>query len=408
MTTKAGRMTIAALMILALAVPAVQARTYNFGGFRIRIPDASKAPSRSSTPGAYSTHPRWSTVIDNGFTLATNGQGIWIGYDETGTMVIQLEMRTPLAAKPETTIPVQVSVNNRFYESVMATVANEKMAVIFGPEVERILGRLMSGSSVLMVAEANQIGTHLTGSSAAIRQVRAAAAIQQRQFIASGGTTTPKADTKKTTQTAEEGIRYFLPGQQGTGTAEVRFNIVEGTGLVLYINFPAFEGSQDPDYSLPLTITETRRAVDLIRKAEEWTSIAVENRIGLFQKRIGYLDDALAAQAPKEEPAGDGMQSGNGAQAGLGAGVAGQAEPMQQAAETGQPKDFKAVNFNSYEDGTTSVQIEHSVAGFSRRFNLPLEDALELASSLEATVEFATFKLENRELDTKEKEKLFR
>ena len=72
------------------------------------------------------------------------------------------------------------------------------------------------------------------------------------------------------------------------------------------------------------------------------------------------------------------------------------------------PRNFKAANFNSYEDGTTSVQVEHSVEGFSRRFNLRLKDALALADILESTMEYASFRLEKRGFDLDKKDQLFK
>ena len=71
------------------------------------------------------------------------------------------------------------------------------------------------------------------------------------------------------------------------------------------------------------------------------------------------------------------------------------------------PKDFRAVNFNSYENGDTSVQIEHSVGGYSRRFNFTLDEAMEFADFLENTVKVRSQQFENRELSEDEKEKLF-
>jgi len=71
------------------------------------------------------------------------------------------------------------------------------------------------------------------------------------------------------------------------------------------------------------------------------------------------------------------------------------------------PKDFRAVNFNSYENGDTSVQIEHSVGGYSRRFNFTLDEALEFADFLENTVKVRSEQFENRELSEDEKEQLF-
>jgi hypothetical protein len=250
----------------------------------------------------------------------------------------------------------------------------------------------------------------------------------------------PAADT--------DAIRYFLPGVEPTGVAEVRFNIVEGAGLMLYAKFYAIPGHGDPEYALPMTKGEATRAVALIRKGKQWTDIAVKNHVGLFSKRIGFFDDVHGADPAATETGGKDDSAGKAAEntetdssidirektakpdeaaganeatsnetagnetagketAGNETAGADQATPSELTSKSEDPQDFKAVNFNSYEDGSTSIQIEHAVKGFSRRFNLSLENALKLADSLEATINGATSKLEKREYDTKEKDKLF-
>ncbi|RMF00395.1 MAG: hypothetical protein D6773_11500, partial [Alphaproteobacteria bacterium] len=203
----------------------------------------------------------------------------------------------------------------------------------------------------------------------------------------------------------------------------------QGTGLVVYLKFARIPGHGDPDHAVPLTRTEARRAVALLEKSEKWSEIARKERVGLFSKRIGFVDDELAApqrvmevqtqsgttQPDTRQPGGsigatdgDGStakkaEPGGNAQAGSGIETARAAPP----GGTEEPKDFIAVNFNSYEDGSTSAQIEHAIAGFSRRFNLTIDNALKLAKSTEATLDYATYRLEKRDLDFKEKSKLF-
>ena len=111
----------------------------------------------------------------------------------------------------------------------------------------------------------------------------------------------------------------------------------------------------------------------------------------------------MAATEPAAAPtvgAGAGQPaSGNAAKA---------SQPANAPAGNGEtPADFMAVNFNSYESGETSVQIEHAVHGFSRRFNFFIAKGKELADILEATIKKAEFDLESRKFTQEQKSKLF-
>ena len=424
--------TIALAAAVTIAVPPAveiaQAATIDLGKVRIQLPRIVKKRSKrsynrstTSQSSSYATHPRWSTVLEGNYRMATNGQGIWIGYDDTGAMVMQLELPSAVGSEAGSTVPVQIEINGRYYDSVVATVANESLLVVHGPEVERILGRLMSGSSVTAIAGSNRVATHLRGSSAAIREVRNEARIQARLFETGQVVTSETAETQPPENTQQEVkdedvTLYFLPGVAGYGVADVRFSIQEGRGLVIYMQFGGIEGHEDPPHSVTMNPRETSRAVDLIRKAEEWTEVARDNRVGLFSKRVGYIDDGLAKE--EEKAAEEGVETAGetigevGNQAGSEAPEKAGEEPGEETAmgpeqPEAAPKDFRAVNFNSYENGDTSVQIEHSVGGYSRRFNFTLDEALEFAAFLENTVKVRSEQFENRELSEDEKEQLF-
>lgn len=420
---------LAAAMTIAAppAVEIAQAATIDLGKVRIQLPRIVKKRSKrsysrsTSQSSSYATHPRWSTVLEGNYRMATNGQGIWIGYDDTGAMAMQLELPSAVGSEVGSTVPVQIEINGRYYDSVVATVASESLLVVHGPEVERILGRLMSGRSVTAIAGSNRVATHLRGSSAAIREVRNEARIQARLYesgqvtIGKTAETQPPADTQEEVKD-EEVTLYFLPGVAGYGVADVRFSIQEGRGLVIYMQFEGIEGHEDPPHSVTMNPRETARAVDLIRKAEEWTEVAKNNRVGLFSKRIGYIDDGLAKQ---EEMAAEEAEETAGETVGEAGNETGSETPETAGEEPSEgtamgpeqpeaaPKDFRAVNFNSYENGDTSVQIEHSVGGYSRRFNFTLDEALEFADFLENTVKVRSEQFENRELSEDEKEQLF-
>ena len=151
----------------------------------------------------------------------------------------------------------------------------------------------------------------------------------------------------------------------------------------------------------------------MICKAGDWTEIAVKNRIGLFSKMIGYIDDVNGSVIDENKEVGSTIEKV----------VDGEdksfcKEKLKQIAMIDgnqlpdinevDPKDFKALNFNSYEDGSTSVQIEHSLKGFSRRFNLGLDEAVKLAKVMDSTLEYASFRLKNRDLKLDEKGELFK
>lgn len=393
--------------LVAMPVGVANSATIDLGGIRLRLPHVTlRRPggSQSGSSTSYSTHPRWYVALQDGRRFATNDQGFWIGYDERGEMVMQFELGVPSTAAVNSPAPVQFDVNGRFYDTVQGVLASERIAVVHSADAERVLGRLMSGTRVLINVAGNRIETHLKGSSDAIEIVQREAALQQRAF-AEGRVA---VDDKPA---GEDAISFYLPGVAGTGSVEVRFDIVEGKGLVLYLNFAAIKWHGDPAYSMPLSVNEARRVTAMIGKAAEWTEVAKANRVGLFSKRIGFVDDENGGEAPKPFDQGDGtahLEQGKVTDLAAGSSGAAVQQELKLPEQKVAPQDFKAVNFNSYEDGSTSVQIEHSVKGFSRRFNLTLAEAQELAASLEATVEYATFRLENRDATPEAKDELFK
>ncbi len=408
-------------VVAGVGVPAqdVKAVTIDLGGVKLRVPGVTSQPrrrGRSHDGSSIYSHARWHVAVHQARRFATNGQGIWIGYDERGNMVMHIELATPTPQKPKTEIAVQIHVDKRLYEVVKATVANERLVVVQGAEVERILGKLKTGRRLAIIFDGYTLETHLRGSSGAIKTVRNEAAVQ-RSLFARGQVTTKQTERAD----SPDQISYYLPGVSNRGKAEVRFDIIEGTGLVLLVHFHRIPGHGDPHYKIRLTRTEAERAAELLEKADMWTEIARRERVGLFSKRIGFVDDALAAPK-KQEPQATQTQAGGGATrgSGIGAGVGvATAQAERSTAQSGggmsspnpagsqDPTDFTAVNFNSYEDGTTSAQIEHTVQRFSRRFNLSLKNALMLANSLKSTIEYASFRLEKRDFDMEEKSKLF-
>jgi hypothetical protein len=392
---------------LVASIPVMQAATVDLGGIRLYLPHVHSHRRSGTYNSGINAHPRWYVAMQDGRSFATNNQGFWIGHDERGELVMQFQLAVPSTATLNSPVPIQFDVNGRYFDTVQGVLATPNLAVVHSADVERVIGRLMSGSRVAVTYSGNRIETHLRGSSDAIESVRRGAALQRTTFL-------QDQSTAKTEVPADDSsiVQYFLPGVKNNGTVEVRFDIVEGRGLVLYLNFSAIEGHGDPAYSMPLTKTEARRVIAMTAKATEWTEIARANRVALFSKRIGYVDDANGAPLPQPTDEGDGT---------------GPASPEKPAAATGSittntlpapspktavakadPLDFKAMTFNSYEDGTTSVQIEHSVQGFSRRFNMDMVEAQDLASTLESTLQYATFRLENRETNPDVKDELFR
>jgi len=381
-----------ATVFLVLATSWPQAATISIGGIRLRLPGVS-VQRRSRTYSSVYAHPRWGVTIQDGWTFATNGMGIWIGHDETGEMVMQVEAPTGLIGDVGTTIPIVLDVNGQLFASVPGKVASANLALVHGIDVERLLSRLQSGRTLRAVIGPNIIETHLSGSSSAIGAVRRAA-LAQRILFASGA-------VQVRDKPGTDAIRYFAPGSAATGATEVRFDIVEGTGLVLYANFDKIQGNNDPAYSIPFTEEEARRIASSVEKAKEWTDVAVKNRVGLFTKRIAFIDDINAGGGAQIETAELSSED-------RGLSVQPNKQGSDAAARSEDPRDFKAVNFNSYEDGTTSVQLEHAVAGFSRRFNLSMENAEKLAKSLEQTIEYARQRLEKRDLGSQSKDDLFK
>lgn len=383
---KIGSLFISFATALMLGMTPASALSIDLGGVRIKLPTVQqkkvRPAERQST--TYSTHPRWATVVEGTYRMASNGQGIWIGYDDTGSMVMQLQFADPGQMQVGDTVSVNVEINGRYYRSVVATIASEHLAIVQGAEVEAILGRLKSGRTVAITLGGNRIETHLRGSSAAIGEVRDEAMIQARLFqagripVVEGEPDTSEGEIAETVPDDSEITLYYLPGVDGYGVADVRFDLQEERGLVIFIVFEQIDGHEDPRHRISMSVSETERAIELIRKSEDWTRVAKENRVGLFSKRIGFVDDEINRE----------LDSKN------------ENEEFSQ-------KDYRAVNFNSYENGFTSVQIEHSVGGYSRRFNFELDEALELADFLENTLKVRSQQFETRELSEQEKENLF-
>ena len=412
---------------VAMPVPALFAATIDLGGIKLRLPSVQSERrgyerSRQGVRRVPSTrsHQRWFVDIHNDRSFATNNQGIWIGHDERGEMAIQVQLDVPTDKPAETVVPVQFDVNGRFFDALPGVVAGPALVVIHSGDAETILSRLMSGSRVAVTVEANRIDTHLRGSSRAIGEVRRAAALQRRLFAQ--GLVTPQP-VEPTGSDDAETIQYFLPGVDGTGVADVSFSIVEGEGLELYVYFEPIPGHGDPAHKVPFSVSETKRLIAMVAKGDEWTTVAVENRVGLFSKRIGFIDDQNGEPVEAEPQAADAEATDpDGAEekvadTSVGAGPAETASDDRQAegatgnvlpgAGQSEPLDFMAMTFNSYEDASTSLQFEHSVRGFSRRFNFAMAEAEQLAAKMEATMAYATGRLENRETDADAKSKLF-
>lgn len=409
----------AVAMPVAMPVTSLQAATIDLGGIKLRLPSVQSERrhqdrSQRTTRQAPSTrsHQRWFVDIHNDRSFATNNQGIWIGYDERGEMVLQVQLDVPTQKQEEALVPVQFDVNGRFFDTLPGVVAGPNLIVVHSGDAETILSRLMSGSRVSVSVEANRIDTHLRGSSRAIGEVRREAAVQRRLFAQ--GLVTPQPGSGAEEASNEE-IRFYLPGVAGTGKTEVTFSIVEGEGLELYLFFEPIPGHGDPAHKVPLSVAEAKRLIAMVGKGGEWTEVAIENRVGLFSKRIGYIDDENGDPVTDEDEIAEAGSAGNeSAEAKIGAtpkeetGTTGKSSGQTASdAEKAEPLDFMAMTFNSYEDATTSVQFEHSVRGFSRRFNFTMGEAEQLAAKMDATMDYATGRLENRETDADAKSRLF-
>ncbi len=252
---------------LAAPLPAL-AVSIDLGGIRLPLPIIVPDRPRTYGGGSVYSQPRWHVVVQNSRRFATNDQGVWVGHDEAGNMVMQIEV-AQAPGEIKSMVAAQIDINGRYFTTVPATVASEHLVVVQGGDVETILGRLMSGRSLRVTVGANAIETHLSGSSAAIRDVRAAAMVQRRLY-AEGKVATPEPVDDEPEADDQDMITYFLTGVAGSGTAEVRFNIIEGTGLVLYAKFSKIPGYGDPEYSIPYTHTEAERAALLAELFSQW------------------------------------------------------------------------------------------------------------------------------------------
>jgi len=103
----------------------------------------------------------------------------------------------------------------------------------------------------------------------------------------------------------------------------------------------------------------------LLARGEKWTTVAQKNKVGRFDKTIGI--------------------------------VVGQANS----------KDMTTINFKSYEDGSTAVQVEGMIAGYPKRFNFAIHNGLELATYLHEVVDRSVKDFQAKRMTKQEKNELF-
>ena len=132
---KSMKLIIAIILVFTFSIPLsvkAIAASIDLGGVSIRLPkltnknsnNRSTSSQRSrdsiSSRSSYSTHPRWQVLNQETHSYATNNQGIWIGYNDAGGMVLQLDMVVPAAFKKDSIVPIQVNVDGRAFDTIQA------------------------------------------------------------------------------------------------------------------------------------------------------------------------------------------------------------------------------------------------------------------------------------------------
>jgi len=374
--------------------------TFQLPGFKAKSNKVHKKPGK--TEGI--SHARWHTSLRNGVDVALNDQGVMISLDDRGELIFVLALKYPSGKSEGTIVPVEVLFNDKYFGIFDGVQLEGRHVGLSGSVVHRLINRFKRSRKFEIRVAGNMFSSHLRGSTKAIKKIERAAKARRAYLIEHTGAKINDARVKymitrhknKTRIVAanqvlnnqkRNGIRndnivlnksmrqenapkikvqYFVPGTKTIGEMWIESDVVAKKGLVIKLNFVDPGHALDKvAHSTQLLPGEAETMATLLARGEKWTKVAQKNKVGRFDKTIGV--------------------------------VAGNPET----------KELIAVNFNSYEDGSTALQVEEMIAGYPKRFNFAIHNGLELASYLHAVVKRSKEDFKAKRMSKKEKSELF-
>ena len=375
----------------------------------IQLPGFKKAKKnktrrKSTTASTNTSSARWYTSLRNGVDVAMNGEGVMISMDDRGELIFVMALKYPSGKTPGTPVPVEFSFNGRHFGDFDGVQLEGRLVGLSGSMVNRLVDRFKRSRKVNINVAGNSFSSRLSGSTKAIKKIERAAKARRMYVMDNAGREINDASVKymmtrhkKKTMTVatnqvlnnqkRDGIRndnvnlhksmrqeampkskvqYFVPGTKTTGEMWINSDIVSKKGLVIKLNFVDPGHPLDKvSHSTQLLPGEATMMAKYLSRGEKWTTVAQKNKVGRFDKVIGV--------------------------------VAGQATS----------NDMIAINFKSYEDGSTAVQVEEMIAGYPKRFNFAIHNGLELATYLHEVVARSVRDFQAKRMTKKEKNELF-
>ena len=374
--------------------------TFQLPGFKSK---SSKSNKNQRSPDGVS-HAKWHTSLRNGVDVAQNDQGVMISLDDRGELIFVLALKYPSGKTQGTIVPVEVLFNNKHFGIFDGVQLDGRLVGLSGSVVHRLIDRFKRSRKFEINVAGNMFSSHLRGSTRAIKHIERVAKARRSYLMKNAGAQINDARVKymitrhknKTRIVAanqvlnnqkRNGIRndnivlnksmrqenapktkvqYFVPGTKTIGEMWIESDVVAKKGLVIKLNFV------DPGHPLDkvarttqLLPGEAETMATLLARGEKWTTVAQKNKVGRFDKTIGIV-------------------SGNP-----------------------ELRELIAINFNSYEDGSTAVQVEEMIAGYPKRFNFAIQNGLELATYLHEVVKRSKQDFKAKRMSKKEKNELF-
>jgi len=379
----------------------------------------SSTKRRTSIPSNCSNE-RWTTQSIDSKQIATNFHGIIVTYDDMGELLIKSEIKNtiPNMFKPGDKIQQTVHFSNKSSRTTSATIdAKHKNLLITGMDAIFIANKLKSSSYVKIDFVNNKYCSRLKGSSKAIKNIESSAsfyksnkpddinearvtraatehidhamrvASNQKEFAEKVVGIRQKSDLDKADGNIyNTKIQYYIPGSEEIGEMWVDWHIDDSKGPMMRLNFidPTHQ-YENKTYSINISLQPIQASCntdlkiksdkntspsckivkDLLR-ADKWGKIAKEQEMKRrYKKKVSFI------QGDEESTKSLG------------------------------------VNFQVYEDGGMTAQIEEINHGYPKRFNFTLANALELSRYIEDTRQKAHKKWMNKTRSTEDLDALF-
>ena len=380
---------------------------------------SSKPKKRVSNIPPNCSSERWTTQTISNKPIATNFQGLIVSYDDMGELIVKTSIKNPIPSMFKDGDKIQLTTKFNKGNRITSSTLDEKSnsLIISGIDAMYVIEKLKSSSYVKTDFVNNEYCSQLKGSSKAIKTVASSAtfwknnrpdhinearvaratqehathsksvASNQKEFGEKIAGIRPKSDLD-----AADGnvnvtkIQYYVPGSEEIGEMWVNWHINDEKGPMMRLHFmdPTHQYESEAhkiDISLqPIesvcntdinvdsdknTSPSCKIVKDLLR-ADKWGKIAKAKDLKRrYSKRVSFIQG--------EE----------------------------------QSKKSLAINFQVYENGAMTAQVEEMNHGFPKQFNFTLANALELSRYVENTREKAHKKWMNKTRSKEDLDALF-